>query len=119
MQVLCILEEVVSVRTFKTQRGDDMDADEYLVKLKIPEDARRSSGTGRKCRCDKAEVLEITQIKTGEQVDYVINFAYGISCVYKVGEMVYPDGFNTDRWIECGKGIHFFINKQDALNWGE
>lgn len=33
-----------------------------IVKLKIPEDARRSSASRRKCRCDKAEVIEITSI---------------------------------------------------------
>ena len=70
-----------------------------------------------KCRCDKAEVLEITQIKTGEQVDYVINFAYGISCVYKVGEMVIPSSFYLDRWKQCAPGIHFFINKQEAIDY--
>ena len=26
----------------------------HIVKLRIPEDARRSSATGHKCRCDKA-----------------------------------------------------------------
>lgn len=30
-----------------------------IVKLQIPEDARRSSSTGRKCRCDKAFVVGI------------------------------------------------------------
>lgn len=30
-----------------------------IVKLEIPEDARRSSATGRKCRADKARVLAI------------------------------------------------------------
>ena len=31
----------------------------HIVKLRIPEDARRSSATGHKCRCDKAYVMEI------------------------------------------------------------
>lgn len=34
-------------------------ASEYIVKLQIPEDARRSSAGGEKCRCDKAYVVEI------------------------------------------------------------
>lgn len=33
-----------------------------IVKLKIPEDARRSSASRRKCRCYKAEVIEITSM---------------------------------------------------------
>ena len=31
----------------------------YIVKLQIPEDARRSSAGGERCRCDKAYVVEI------------------------------------------------------------
>ena len=31
----------------------------YLIKLQIPEDAKRSSATTNKCRCDKALVLGI------------------------------------------------------------
>lgn len=92
--------------------------DEYLIKLRVPEDARRSSATGRKCRCDKAEVLEITNIETGEPLKSIINHVFGVNTTYTVGEIVYPDGFNENRWIECAKGIHFFINKQDALNYG-
>jgi hypothetical protein len=103
----------------KVVTGQDGLLNEYLVKLKIPADARRSSATGRKCRCDKAEVLEITHIKTGQKVNSVVNHVYGIYCTYMVGKMVYPDSFNTNRWIECGKGIHFFVNKQEALHWGE
>ena len=39
-----------------------------------------------------------------------------VKTLYKVGEMVYPDSFNEDRWNECSNGIHFFINKQDAIS---
>ena len=34
-------------------------ARDQIVKLEITEDAKRSSATGRKCRCSKARVLEI------------------------------------------------------------
>jgi len=91
--------------------------DEYLVKLRIPEDARRSSATSSKCRCDKAEVLAIECLLTGEKdVKIVVNHTYH-ECTYKVGEMVYPDSFDEDRWNECSHGIHFFINKQDAIDY--
>ena len=82
----------------------------YLVKLEIPEDARRSSATGRKCRCNKAMVLEITDIESGERKDSVHNNNYK-PVTYKVGEMVYPDKFDDNRWNECSHGIHFFIKK--------
>ena len=89
----------------------------YLVKLRIPEDARRCSATTSKCRCDKAEVLAIECLSTGDKyVKQVVNRAYN-ECTYTVGEMVYPDSFDENRWEECSHGIHFFINKQDAIDY--
>lgn len=91
---------------------------EYLVKLRIPEDARRCSATTSKCRCDKAEVLAIECLSTGDKdVKEIINHAYNNECAYTVGEMVYPDSFDENRWNECSHGIHFFINKQDAIDY--
>jgi hypothetical protein len=87
-----------------------------LVKLEIPADARRSSATTEKCRCDKARVLSITDISTNEQLFEVINVNHK-KTVYKVGEMVYPDAFDEDRFNECSNGIHFFIDKQLAINY--
>ena len=89
---------------------------EYLVKLQIPEDARRSSATTRKCRCDKALVLDITSLDGEKHYDEVTNNNYK-ETVYKVGEMVYPDSFDENRWNECSHGIHFFVNKEDAINY--
>ena len=87
-----------------------------LVKLLIPEDAKRSSATTNKCRCDKAKVLEITNLTTKERFDEITNKKYA-PCVYKAGEMVYPNGFDDDRWDECSNGIHFFIDKQEAVEY--
>ena len=90
--------------------------EKYLVKLQIPEDARRSSATTRKCRCDKAKVLDITSLDGEEHYNEVTNNNYN-ETIYKVGEMVYPDSFDENRWAECSHGIHFFVNKQDAINY--
>ena len=87
-----------------------------IVKLLIPEDAKRSSATTNKCRCDKAKVLEITSMETNEHLDEITNTEYA-ACVYKVGEMVYPDFFDDYRWNECSHGIHFFINRQEAVEY--
>ena len=89
---------------------------DYLIKLEIPEDAKRCSATTNKCRCDKAKVLSITSIKSGEEIQELCNNSYS-ACVYKVGEMVYPDKFDDDRWNECSNGIHFFTNRQEAINY--
>ena len=87
-----------------------------LVKLLIPEDAKRISSTNNKCRCDKAKVLEITSMETNEHLDEITNTEHA-PCVYKVGEMVYPDSFDDDRWNECSHGIHFYINRQEAVEY--
>ena len=89
---------------------------EYLVKIQIPEDARRCSATTRKCRCDKAIVLDITSLDGETHFDEVVNNNYKAT-TYKVGEVVYPDSFDENRWNECSNGIHFFINKEEAINY--
>lgn len=87
-----------------------------LVKLLIPEDARRSSATTNKCRCDKAQVLAITDTDGNNPIDKITNYDYE-PCDYIVGETVIPDSFDENRWNECSNGIHFFINKQEAINY--
>ena len=82
----------------------------------IPEDAKRSSATTIKCRCDKAEVLAIVDINTGEPKQIACS-NYDSSFIYKVGETVSVDDFEEDRWYECASGIHFFINKYHAINY--
>ena len=90
----------------------------YVVKLQIPEDARRCSATTNKCRCDKALVLGIECISKYKPLNLteITNMKYAAT-TYKVGEMVYPDSFDEDRWNECSHGIHFFINKQEAIDY--
>ena len=83
-----------------------------IAKLLIPEDAKRSSATGRKCRCDKAIVLAIYD-KNGESIESETS-ARTPGFVYKVGETVTPDSFDNNRWNECSNGIHFFITRTEA-----
>ena len=87
----------------------------YIVKLEIPEDAKRSSATTGKCRADKAKVLEI-QNKDGSTAD-VTEVTSERGGVYKVGEMIYPDSFDECRWHECSNGIHFFVTRMEAEDW--
>lgn len=87
-----------------------------LVELSIPADAKRSSATTNKCRCDKALVVSITDIETGDEITEIVNHNY-TDTTYRVGETVFPDSYNEDRWIECSHGIHFFIDKESAINY--
>ena len=88
-----------------------------LVKLEIPEDAKRCSATTQKCRCDKAMVLAITDLDGQNPITEIENISQSHHLLYKVGEIVYPDSFDENRWNECSHGIHFFINKYDAINF--
>ena len=89
----------------------------YIVVLEIPEDAKRLSATGRKCRCDKAKVLEIQNIDGTKANVTKVASDYDPNFVYEVGKTVSVDNFCEDRWEECSPGIHFFINRQEAVNY--
>ena len=89
----------------------------YLIKLEIPEDAKRSSATTAKCRCDKANVLGIFNLDgTDACITEILN-TNEATTLYKVGEMVQPDSWDDDRFNECSHGIHFFIDKQSAIDY--
>lgn len=88
-----------------------------LVTLRIPSDAKRSAAGGRKCRCNKAQVVAIepaesryvgTTIRTARS-------AHDFAFKYRVGEEVFVTKFDENPWNECAPGIHFFMNKKEAL----
>lgn len=89
----------------------------YIVKLQIPEDARRSSAGGEKCRCDKAYVAEI-QNTDGTKADIeAIHSYHDNNFVYTVGATVEVPDFDDDRWNECAPGIHLFIDRRAAVEY--
>ena len=85
--------------------------DNRIVTLLIPEDAKRSSSTSRKCRCDKAIVKAIDDGK--KQYETAVS-KYSSNFIYKVGKEVSVDNFCENRWEECAAGIHFFITRKEA-----
>ena len=87
-----------------------------LVKLLILEDSKRSSATSMKCRCDKAKVLDIIDLMTNEKIDRTKS-DYDNEFFYKVGEIVQVEDFDEDRWNKCTIGIHFFMNKENAIKY--
>ena len=88
-----------------------------IVELEILSDAKRVSATGRKCRCDKAKVLSITE-KDGTPANVnAVRSVFDQDFIYKVGEIVAVEDFDIDRWNECSTGIHFFVNRQEAVEY--
>ena len=88
-----------------------------IVCLEIPEDAKRSSATSRKCRCNKSKVLSITYINGDSCELKEVASDYDSSFLYKIGETVTVDNFDENRWNTCSKGIHFFINRMEAVQY--
>ncbi len=90
-------------------------AKDSIVKLEI--DCKTAVGgmVGRKCRCMKAKVLEIKDFE-GNKLEEA-NSNYDSSFIYKVGKTVKVEDWNKKPYLECEKGIHFFITKQEAEYW--
>ena len=89
----------------------------YVVKLQIPEDARRSSAGGEKCRCDKAYVAEIQNVDGTKADIETVCSDHDEKFVYAVGATIEVSDFDDNRWNECAPGIHFFIDRRAAVEY--
>ena len=84
--------------------------DSVLVQVQIPVDAKRSNATGRKCRAEYVTVLDVIGATKGVS-------KHDSKTTYVKGEVVRCDNWNTDRFTECGGGIHFFLTRIEAENY--
>ena len=91
-------------------------ANKKIVELEITEDAKRSSATTRKCRCSKAKVLSITNIENTIEYEEVAS-DHDKDFIYRVGGVVEVKDFDDNRWNECSTGIHFFMSRDEAVNY--
>ena len=80
-----------------------------LVKLEIPRGAIVFSINNKKCRTDKAKVLEII----GADRAYS-NYKF---FSYYVGDIIEVFNFNCEYNVECAEGIHFFKTREEAENY--
>ena len=83
-----------------------------IVQLEVPEDAKRSSAYGRKCRCSKAKVLNIWT-RHGDETGCALS-CFDDDFVYWKGETVEVSNFDDNRFNECSTGIHFFMTLKEA-----
>ena len=90
-----------SILVWKKCRND------AVVKLRIPEDAKRSHAFGRKCRAEYADVVEIFGAEEAISM-------HDATTTYRVGERVYCHKWSDDWLEECAGGIHFFITRAEA-----
>ena len=89
----------------------------YIIELFIPSNAKRCSATSRKCRCSKAKVISITTLSGDKTNITEVHSNYDPNFIYKLGEYVEVKNFDDNRWNECSTGIHFFITRQEAVNY--
>lgn len=89
----------------------------YIIELFIPSNAKRCSATSRKCRCNKAKVISITTLSGDKTNITEVRSDYDPDFIYKLGEYVEVKNFDDNRWNECSTGIHFFITRQEAVNY--
>lgn len=115
-----------------------------LIKLQILDDAKRINSFGRKCRCDKAKVLEITLLTVNSSPIVMDEFEddilrkinhmdslnnkmeettiesarsiYDGEFIYRTGEIIKASNFDPD-YNECSAGIHFFLTKNEAIEY--
>ena len=98
-----------------------LDGAPIIVKLLIPSDAKRSNSTGRKCRANKARILDLQDLqdRQGNSLppDTTAYSSFDPDFTYKKGETVHVEDFDTNRWNECAPGIHFFITRIEAVEY--
>lgn len=89
---------------------------DVIIKLRIPDDAERCSAN-HKCRANKVEVIQYETLE-GEKLpdDADVRSFYDPSFAYHIG-MIESVGYNSDPQCECSNGIHFLLNRDDAVNY--
>lgn len=91
-----------------------------IITLRIPSEAKKVVFKGDKCRCSCAHVENIVDL-FGFAHKYAFatyNYEEGSdNFKYEVGKIAVPDGFNDNPGVTCSHGIHFFLTKQEALDY--
>ena len=62
-------------------------------------------------------MLEIYNLDGTVAEEREVRSSYDKDFIYTVGKTIKVKDFDTDRWNECSTGIHFFINRQEAINY--
>ena len=88
-----------------------------VVMMLVPADAKRCMATMETGRVSKVKVLSIKSIDESE------SFTWAQSTVdpdfyYEVGKWIEPaNGFQEDRWKDSSPGIHFFLDRQQCVDY--
>jgi len=82
----------------------------------IPGSAQRTSSLiGRKCRANEALVVGVVRGAANNAGIY--KSLYNSRFTYEIGKMASEPSFDPDIRIECTTGIHFFLTKEEAIDY--
>ena len=93
--------------------AEDSKGNDFLIKAMIPWQAKRSSGTTRKCRTNKLYIDKIFTIN-GEDVPKSFRLK-NRDIKTAVGESLVDDDYEVDRFKISSTDLYFWISKEEAL----
>lgn len=93
--------------------AEDSKGNDFLIKAMIPWQAKRSSGTTRKCRTSKLYIDKIFTIN-GEDVPKSFRLK-NRDIKTAVGESLVDDDYEIDRFKISSSDLYFWISKEEAL----
>jgi len=89
---------------------------EIVLELLIPGSAQRTSNLiGRKCRANEALVVGVVRGTANNAGIY--RSLHDPNFTYEVGKMAWEPSFDPDIRVECTTGIHFFMTKEEAVDY--
>ena len=104
-------------RAYKLGRGPG--GERVVITLEIPEDAQRVAPlVGRKCRASRVKVIALSSGESAESWHTPPKADGATRVTYRVGETVEAHKYDPSPFIECSGGIHFFISRREAEEYG-
>jgi hypothetical protein len=113
-----VLEDDIPIEVWKICKKDNKFV---YVKILVPAEAKRvtpqSNPATYKARVEFGKVLEIVD-KEGNKYTDATSFVHeGHKLTYIVGEIVIPNGYDSDPNIECGAGINCHKFQEHCDQW--
>ena len=88
-----------------------------VVMMLVPADAKRCMATMETGRVSKVKVLSIKSIDETKSYDWAQS-TVDPDFYYEVGKWLEPaNGFQEDRWKDSSEGIHFFLSRQQCVDY--
>ncbi len=92
--------------------------DNIIAKLQIPSKAKRTCNfRNRKCRAEYIKTLGLYDVDGNKLKGKTAIGKHDNKTIYEVGKITKADSFDDDLTNDCTNGIHFFVTKQEAINW--